>query len=519
MSMSRKILSVVVIIIVISACSKDPIIDESGKPIEPDKPITDEKHEYPNPVEEISYAFPGAYGGGMLTTGGRGGKVIKVTSLEDNGQPGTLRCAINQQGARIVIFETSGTIYLKSKLEIKNDDITIAGQSASRGGITLAGYPVEVKASNVIIRYMRFRMGDEEGVLVGADGADALGGRNQKNIIIDHCSVSWSTDECSSFYDNKNFTVQWCILSESLRLSGHTKGAHGYGGIWGGVQASFLYNLLIHHDSRTPRFCGSRYSGYSENEKVDFRNNVLYNWGANNVYGAEGGYYNIVGNYYKPGPDSQNRNRLIQLYADGGENNQPKGTYGKVYVQNNYVEGNSNVTNNNQKGINIHSSFSNNAPGVGLNDVILNSEIKIGEVKTYTPTEAYEKVLNFAGSSLNRDEIDVRLVNEAREDNPVFTGLSPLNVSPYPKKGIIDSQNDLKPNNASGEWSPWPVLSSYDAPKDTDNDGMPDEWEIKKGLDPNVDDANGRHLSTAYDNIEVFLNELIENQNRKSIIK
>lgn len=495
-----------VILSVVFSCGNDPEIDNPDDSQNPEEG----KHQYPDPVSETAFAFPGAYGGGMFTTGGRGGKVIKVTSTDDNSSPGTLRYAINQSGARIIVFEIDGTIFLKSKLEIKNDNITIAGQSAPGGGITLAGYPVEIKANNVILRYLRFRMGDIEGTLVGADGADALEGRGRKNMIIDHCSMSWSTDECSSFYDNENFTMQWCLLSESLRLSGHTKGAHGYGGIWGGVNASFLYNLLMHHDSRNPRFCGSRYSNQPEHEKVDFRNNVIYNWGANNVYGAEGGNYNMVGNYYKPGPDSANRNRLIQPYADDGKNAQTKGTYGRIYLSGNYVEGNNTVSNNNRAGVHLHNTFSTHAPGVTLNDVVVAEEFTVAEAKTYSAIEAYDKVLKNAGSSKMRDAIDIRLIEEVKTNTPQFIGMSELNSAPYPKRGIIDSQEDLRPKGESTSWSAWPDLQSGDLLVDSDNDGMPDAWEISKGLDPETPDANGRHLSTAYDNIEVYLNELAE---------
>ena len=470
---------------------------------EPDTPTG---HKYPTPVSEADFAFPGAYGGGRNATGGRGGKVIKVTNLEDNSLPGSLRYAINQTGSRIIVFEVSGTIRLNSDLNINNGDLTIAGQSAPGGGITLADYPMEIKADNVIIRYMRFRMGDKK----ATTDKDALWARNRKNIIVDHCSMSWSTDECASFYDNENFTLQWSIISESLRQSVHAKGAHGYGGIWGGVNASFLYNLLVHHDSRNPRFNGSRYSNQAGRELVDFRNNVLYNWGANNAYGAEGGSYNIVNNYYKPGPASANQNRLIQPYTDDGKNNQPKGIYGNFFIKGNYVAGNSTVTNNNLSGVHLHKTFTDNAPGVMLNDIIADSEFQTEKAITFTAAEAYENVLKGAGSSKSRDAIDSRIIEEVKTGKAQFKGLSPLNISPYPKPGIIDSQDDLKPLDATAEWTAWPVLDLGIAPLDSDGDGIPDHWENTKGLNPEKYDSEGRHLSTVYDNIEVYLNELVK---------
>jgi hypothetical protein len=287
----------------------------------------------PAPAQETAYAFPGAEGFGRNASGGRGGTVYYVTKLNDDGSVGTLRYAINQTGKRYILFKVSGNIELKSNIIISNSNITIAGQSAPGDGICLKNYSLIINADNVIIRYMRFRMGD-----IGAEEGDALEGRYHKNIMVDHCSMSWSTDECASFYGNENFTLQWCIISESLRNSVHDKGIHGYGGIWGGKNASFHHNLLAHNDSRNPRF--DHPGVYNSTQLatmrgvVDFRNNVIYNWGNDASYGGEAGTFNIVNNYYKPGPASSNKRRILNAYKQSTTSNPVYG-YGKFYVAGN----------------------------------------------------------------------------------------------------------------------------------------------------------------------------------------
>lgn len=439
-------------------------------------------------------AFPGAEGHGKYTTGGRGGKVIYVTNLEDNTLPGSLRYAVNQTGARIVVFAVSGTIQLKSVLNIRNANITIAGQTAPGDGITLRDYTVYNDADNVIIRYIRFRMGDETN-----QENDAIWGRNRKNIIIDHCTMSWNTDECASFYDNENFTMQWCLLSESLRNSVHGKGAHGYGGIWGGRKASFHHNLLSSHDSRNPRFCGSRYSNKPDLELVDFRNNVIYNWGSNNAYAAEGGSYNLVNNYYKAGPatSSSSRSRFLQPYADDGSNNQPKGTYGKFYIDGNFTSGSAVVSGDNWLGVVLHSTFATNAPGITKNDIKSDTEFAASNVTTHSAQNAYLKVLDYAGASLVRDVVDQRIIGDATTGTATFMtgGNGSIN-------GLIDTQSAV---------GGWPELKTLLAPIDTDQDGMPDAWEDANGLKKN--DPSDAQLTTVdgkYPNVEVYLNSLVE---------
>lgn len=431
-------------------------------------------------------AFPGAEGAGMFTTGGRGGKVLYVTSLEDNDSVGTLRWAIRKKGPRTILFNVSGIIQLKSPLFINNGDVTIAGQSAPGDGICISNHETIISADNVIVRYLRFRLGD------GAKEAiDAFSGKSQKNIIIDHCSMSWSVDECSSFYDNENFTMQWCLIAESLRNSAHVKGEHGYGGIWGGKNVTFHHNLLVSHDSRNPRFCGSRYSNQSELEKVDFRNNVIYNWGANNAYAAEGGSYNLVNNYYKPGPASKTNKYFINPYADDGKNHQPAGIFGRFYLKGNVMEGNRAITKNNVSGVKMGSNFAEFAPNVTLNELISNTEFSIPKPKTQSAKKAYQSVLKSAGCSLVRDVLDMRYVNETRIGTFTFKG------SKGSSNGLIDSQNDV---------GGWPVYYSLPAPPDTDGDGIPDGWLEKRYPGKKSTDLN----KNGYTYLEVYLNSIVK---------
>ena len=302
-------------------------------------------------------AFPEAEGGGRFAIGGRGGAVYEVTNVNDAGA-GSLRDALSV-GNRTIVFRVSGEIKLASRLIIKQSNITIAGQTAPGDGICISGNTLNIQASDVIIRHLRCRLGDANPV---EDDAMNCWAGNFQNIIIDHCSMSWSIDETGSFYDIKNFTLQWCLLSESLYNSVHMKGLHGYAGIWGGGNATFHHNLLAHHTSRTPRFQGTRYTTQLYPDVVDFRNNVIYNWGSiNSGYGGEGGTYNMVNNYYKAGPatpgslttssTSNKRNRIFN-YTSFYLNGTDTVWGGKFYIDGNYVNGFADVTTDNwAKGI------------------------------------------------------------------------------------------------------------------------------------------------------------------------
>ena len=476
------------------SCKKNSKGSGENSPIV--SPVIDDK---PTKVSETAYAFPGAEGAGKNTSGGRGGRVIKVTNLNDAGS-GSFRAAIDATGARIIVFEVSGNIKLKSRLQIKNGDLTIAGQTAPGDGICLQDQETNIAANNVIIRYMRFRLGD---TYVATIESDALWGREIENIVLDHCSMSWSIDEVASFYHNKNFTMQWCIISESMNNSGHIKGAHGYGGIWGGNPVTFHHNLLAHHTNRNPRFDGGlRYSSGSGTgvgkygiDKVDYRNNVVYNWSGNSTYGGENGEYNMVNNYYKYGPSTpiNRRNRIMQISKDNATGAVTPSTYGvgygTFYITGNFVFGNASISSDNWNGgVDFDS-------GVTKAMAQKTSPFDILTIPVHTAEEAYLKVLEYAGASLKRDVIDTRIFGEVRD------GVTTYNGSISGLKGIIDKQSDV---------GGWPILQTLNPLMDTDGDGMPDAWEIERKISVTVANANAKDLSTGYDNIEVYINSIVK---------
>lgn len=438
-------------------------------------------------------AFPGAEGFGKYATGGRGGKVIIVTNLNDNGE-GSLRQALSTKKPAFVVFALSGTIHLESPLNIPANT-TIAGHSAPGDGICIADHPVVLKGDNIIVRYVRFRLGDRyqnKGKIDGSGSDDAFGGTRRKHIIIDHCTMSWSTDEAFSIYAGDSTTLQWNLISEPLNYSYHFEEGgndfqkHGYGGILGGRHISIHHNLYAHCQSRTPRFEGNR-NILPDVEFADFRNNVIYNWGGNNVYGGEGGNYNIVGNYYKFGPATSKKAKFQVVNPFKKDPDIP---YGKYFVDKNYVDGSVETTLNNWLGVVMDDGTHADAKR-SKQSMPFDAE----PVTTQPALDAYELVLKLVGASFKRDSVDQRIINDVRNR----TGK------------IIDVQGGFAAGT-SYEISKiaWPVLKSLPATLDSDKDGIPDNWEKENGLDSNdPSDASLIREGKHYSNIELYLNSLL----------
>ncbi|MHC4581924.1 MAG: pectate lyase family protein [Planctomycetota bacterium] len=409
-------------------------------------------------------AFPTAEGYGKYAVGGRGGTVYEVTTLNPSG-PGSLGAAIGASGARTVVFRVSGTI--EGNLSIRNDNITIAGQTAPGDGICIRG-SLGVSANDVIIRYIRVRANP-------ALETDAIGGRYHKNIILDHVSASWSSDEVMSLYHNENVTIQWCLITEACAKG---DSGHRFGGIWGSNYGTYHHNLIAHNDSRNPRWA----SGCGFN---DYRNNALYNWGYQSSYGAEAhqrgdrrkppiefSTINMIANYYKPGPATQNavRRRIAEPSARSGND---KSSW---YVAGNYVDGYPAVTADNWLGIDGDSYNRMSEPWDAM------------PTNQESPQDAYNAVLAHAGCSKpNRDSIDRRIIEEVRNG-----------TATYGNNGIITTPSDV---------GGWPNLQSGPAPVDSDHDGMPDAWESKFELDPkDASDNKQDQDKDGYTNLEEYLN-------------
>jgi hypothetical protein len=440
-------------------------------------------------------AFPGAWGGGMFTTGGRGGKVIAVTNLNDSG-PGSLRDAIAAVGHRIIVFRVAGIIDLKSNLDINNPHITIAGQSAPGDGICLAHASLNINTHNVVVRHLRVRRGMSE----GGQGSDNIGGNPIEQIVVDHCSTSWGMDENLSLYrfmrpepdgtqtklPVKNLTVQYCITSEALNAKNHA-----FGGTWGGEDSTFHHNLFACNTGRNP--------SVGMGGEFDFRNNVVFNWQHRTMDGGdETSLMNVINNYYKPGPATNENMRATMvrieerdMYSPGRRFEPgdwyPKGKKrpGKWYVAGNYFDGHPEVTADNWLGMNP----SDENPVAGSTQRLrelarVETPFEAWPVKQQTAEEAFDSVLKLAGATLpKRDSVDVRVTEMVR------TGKTTT------KTGIVDSIDQV------GGYPEY-AFDPAKVPVDSDNDGMPDAWEQEHNVTDGAADADG----DGYTNVEEFLN-------------
>ena len=427
-------------------------------------------------------AFPGAEGWGRFSTGGRGGEIYAVTNLNDDG-PGSLRDAI-REGNRTVVFRVSGTIELKSDLVITRPHITIAGQTAPGDGICLRRSPLKIlDTHDIIVRYLRIRPGDERGK--PTDGIEVY---RSHDVIVDHCSVSWTTDEgINTYHYTRNLTIQWCLIAEPLNRSVN-RGPHGYGASWGGENASYHHNLFAHCAGRNPSVAGG---DGPHTINMDHRNSVIYNWQHRTCDGKPDSV-NVVNNYYKPGPATRSavKDRLVRI-------DDAKARYGfdpLWHVAGNMIEGAPEISADNSLGIRFEGDMS----------ASKNTRAKpfpTAPVITQKPADAYRLVLENVGANLpKRDALDTRVLQE------VATGTAQFGTN-----GIIDSQLEV---------GGWPPLASTAPPDDVDEDGMADPWERTHGLDPDLpDDRNATTLDPPFTNLEAYLNSLVDSTAAQKLSK
>ena len=440
-------------------------------------------------------AFPGAEGFGKYAKGGRGGKVVEVTNLNDTGV-GSFRWAFTQyiDTPITIVFKVSGIIDLQSQLKVTRSNFTVAGQTAPGDGICLKGQSFLVNGArlaslggnhgNIIIRYIRSRPGST--LSTGVYGFDM---ENCHDVIVDHCSFSWANEECAALYDTKNTTVQWCIMSEGLYNAGHAKGVRSYCGVWGGQNASYHHNLIAHQNNRTVRFNGAR--AHDTFALVDYRNNVIYNWvSSSSCYGGEveiaNGYAhtNIVNNFYKPGPATSSTLKFVRPDYPA-----TSVAVARWHLSGNIMNGNAAKTNDNWQGVDFA-----NIPVLSRDSAKRDTAFYVVDsIPMQTAQNAYDSVLAYVGAIYPlRDSTDKRIIIETKTGTA--TGLGSLN-----KLGIIDL-----PTAVGG----WNTYNTYNVPDDTDHDGMPDFWEIMKGLDLNNPEDRNDTLPNGYTRLEEYLNSI-----------
>lgn len=479
---------------------------------------------------EILKAFPTAEGFGKNATGGRGGKVVIVTNLDDDGE-GSFRWALRQcaeNDATTVVFAVSGKIELKSDIRCKAKNFTIAGQTAPGGGICVIKNEVNFGGSeNFIIRHIRFRVGDKD--VGGKDhNAACLRVESADNFIIDHCSFSWASEENTDFIDTHFSTVQWCISSEGLYYSVNKKGSRGYGGAWGGTSSTYHHNLFAHCNSRTPLMNGARGKapGQDINVYMEYINNVSYNWGSQMAtYGGmdesqdpeyHGWACNFMNNYYKPGPATEIRVRDLKFFRQSSAREPEKAplrAVSKWYFNGNVMEGNDELTSDNWKGVYTDSSYPYSIDEMKSPSFIVpsgkdNYAQYWFDWNTYTYLEdcesaekAFQSVVGENGAgAFPRDAVDTRIIKEVKEGSCTYTGAGNETSGAIP--GIINS-----PDEAEGFEGLTYKTSGIIT--DADKDGMDDAWEKKVGLNPADPEDRNKTTDTGYTALEVYLNSLV----------
>jgi hypothetical protein len=428
-------------------------------------------------------AFPGAEGFGRLASGGRGGDVYEVTTLEDSG-PGSLREGfLSAKGARTIVFRISGTIQLKKKLVLDRSNITVAGQTAPGDGIALRDFTFQIKnATNVIVRYLRLRLGDKNKTIGAKGGDDTFNTEHTDRMIVDHCSLSWAIDGTHDLRYGANVTMQWCIFSEALNYSLHSKGEHA-------MCASYRSptgNLTLHHNLFST--CRDRHPTLgSANEPpryiIDFRNNVIYNWSAGGTANFCDHFINCISNVWRPGPMTDINRLPIAMKGSLPE-------MAKGHMEGNLFENREGLTQDNYAALDFHRWLQPDSKyhyrGT-LSQWRVDKPPQLGAnmPATQSASDAFELVLAKAGASLRRDAVDTRIVNNVRTH----------------KGKVIDSQDEV---------GGWPDLHSIDPPLDSDHDGMPDAWETAQGLNPrDPTDRNQIQGKNGYTMLENYLNSLI----------
>lgn len=494
-------------------------------------------------------AFPGAEGFGKYATGGRaiddrGANVYYVTRLDDCKDSelveGTLRWALRtgDDTPRTILFKVGGTIYLQSTLSMAHPNVSILGQSAPGGGICIAGYTMKICKPNVIIRYIRFRAGD-----LPNKSMTSLDVENTRNVILDHCSMTWSMEENLTLYDTDSTTVQWCIIAEGLYRSKNAKGARCYATQWGGEHGTMHHCLISNVNNRTPRFNGMRktskhrgdHDQFVDNE---FINNVIFNWGKpNSIYGGEcyqdcndGNSYNrvyMINNYFRPGPNTQ-AHVTDQRYFAWASSTKGRGLgqwllKGNLFELSSYYAPKTAVWSDEVlKKVNKDNLFGfaenreersfDTEDGAGEtiynNHVIRKQKVK-SDVKTYDAREAYRQVYQEAGASLPRyDEVDLRLLDEAAGIiAPQFYGKKE-DGSMERALGIINSQNDVILRKEDPNMKGWPDLNGISTFVDSDSDGLPDDYEINNGLNPKDKNDGWQITKSGFSNLEIYLNAI-----------